>query len=117
MERGSVAEAATVMHRPRLPCNAQLRHAPPHELSQQTPSTQFAEAHSAAAPHVRPFIFRPLHCFVADPATATQGCPVAQSPSLVQLLLHAPPAHLKGEQSMGWASRQTPCPSQLRALD
>jgi hypothetical protein len=96
------------MQRPRLPCSAQLRQAPSHELSQQTPSTQFADAHSPAAAQVRPFIFRPLHCFVDDPATLTQGCPSAQSLSPVQVFLHAPAAHLYGEQSMGWASRHVP---------
>lgn len=101
IDRGSGAAAATSVQRPRLPCTAQLRHAPPHELSQQTPSTQLPDAHSAAAAQVRPFIFRPLHCFVDDPGTLTQGCPSAQSVSTVQVLLHAPAAHLYGEQGRG----------------
>jgi hypothetical protein len=36
---------ATFVQRPRLPCSAQLRHAPSQVVSQHTPSMQLFEAH------------------------------------------------------------------------
>ena len=45
--RGSGAPGATGMHRPTAAAWLQLRQAPRHELSQQTPSVHWAEAHSA----------------------------------------------------------------------
>ncbi len=45
-----------------------------------------------------------------------QTCPVSQSPSLLQALLHAPEAHRKGEQSINPAVLQVPSPSQAAGV-
>src|SRR6185369_11474693 len=74
---GSVP-AGTSMHRPSLPETAHDRHAPPHAVAQQTPSTQKPEAQSAAAAHVAPGGFGPQLPFVHT-APPTQSAFVAQS--------------------------------------
>ena len=67
--------------------SAQLRQAPAHAWSQQTESTQWLLAQSAAAVQGWPFAFLPqLPLWHTRPAT--------QSLSLAQRLMHAPSAHL-----------------------
>ena len=49
-------------------------------------------------------------------AVGTQVCPVWQSISVMQVLLHAPLTHKKGAQSRSPGSRQVPCPSHVREV-
>ena len=66
--------------------SAQLRQEPEQAELQQTPSTQKLEAHSLAAEQGCPIDLGPQLPF-------TQLCPLTQSASLAQWLMHAPPVH------------------------
>jgi len=87
MLRGSSSPAVTGRHVPLVDGSAQLRQAPAQAWSQQTASTQWLLAQSAAAAQGWPFDFLPqLPLWHTRPAT--------QSLSLAQRLMHAPSAHL-----------------------
>lgn len=66
----------TAVQRPSLPRTSQAAHCPVQEESQQRPSTQYPEPHSAALAQVVPrsFAHTPLASGVA------QECPAAQLP-------------------------------------
>ena len=84
--------AAIGVHRPSVAASAQLRHAPVHAWSQQTPSTQWPCAHSLDAWHGWPFCLGPQVLF-------TQAIPVSQSALVVHDVVHAPVAQRNGLQS------------------
>ena len=85
--RGSSSPFATGRHEPLVAGSAQLRQPPAQAWSQQTASTQWLLAQSAAAVQGWPFDFLPqLPLWHTRPAT--------QSLSLAQRLMHAPSAHL-----------------------
>ena len=115
--RGSAAPAATLKHRPGEPGRLQLRQAPLHALSQQTPSTHCLDSQSLASLQDTPGFFCP-HVPVVVPfcALATHWWPDSQSASLRHEALQAPFEQRNGAQSITWASRQVPCPSHTRAV-
>jgi hypothetical protein len=76
--RGSAAPAGTAVQRPIADGRAQVRQAPPHAPSQQTPSTQKLLLQSLAAAHGCPFGLRPQLPF------ASHTWPSRHSRSLVQ---------------------------------
>jgi hypothetical protein len=104
--RGSLLPAAIDVHLPGVEAREQLRHAPVHAPSQHTPSTQWVERHSAPAEHGWPFCLGPH-------SPLTQACPISQSASLLQTLLHAPSTHLNGLQFCTPCGRHVPSPSQV----
>jgi hypothetical protein len=92
---------ATATHVPTLPPTSQASHWPEHALSQQTPSTQFPDPHSAFAVHATPRGFehvpKPLALHVSGAAhdATTQQTPSTHLPDphcdgLVQTLPAAP---------------------------
>jgi hypothetical protein len=107
--RGSVP-AGTSMHRPSLPATAHDRHAPPHAVAQQTPSTQKPEAQSAARAHAAPGGFGPQLPLV-------HTAPPTQSALLVQSArqLRPPPSHMYGPHESADAVPHAPAPSQRAA--
>jgi hypothetical protein len=109
MARGSAFPAPIGVHLPGEDGNAQLRHAPVHALSQQTPSTHWPDLHSLGLPQLWPFCLGPQVPF-------TQAMPASHSLSALQLTVHAPAEHAKGEQLVSAAARQVPSPSQVAAL-
>jgi hypothetical protein len=119
MLRGSVLPAGILVHLPSSPGTPQFRHAPEQALSQQKPSTHWAESHSSPPVQDWPFFFFPQSIF-AMPLTciSVHLIPGAQSrsPFLEQSGLQAPLVQRKGAQSVSPASRQVPRPSQVRAV-
>ena len=77
-------------------------------VEQQTPWAQMPLPHSVPPAHTAPFGLRPH-----DPATQDAGG--AQSASAVQLDLHPPVPHVKGEHELDIGFTHTPAPSQLEA--
>jgi hypothetical protein len=57
--RGSTLSAAIIVHLPGADASAQLRQAPVQSVLQQTPSTQWLDAHSPAAAQLWPSAFGP----------------------------------------------------------
>jgi hypothetical protein len=88
---------------------AQLRQAPPHALSQQTPSTQKLLTHSPAAAHGCPLGFGPQLPF-------SHTCPATQSASLAQRAMHALSLHRNGAQARTPGGWQAPTPLQVPAV-
>ncbi|MBK7395276.1 MAG: hypothetical protein IPJ34_02965 [Myxococcales bacterium] len=75
-------------HVPTLPVASHASQAPPHAASQQTPSTQWALAHSPLAEHPAPLVFLAAHTVPAQYALATQSALLAHvvaQPLLVQV--------------------------------
>lgn len=117
--RGSAAPLATFTHWPGVPGRLQLRQAPPHSFSQQTPSMHWLDSHSLASVQGRPgFPFPQRPVVVEFTAVGTHWWPVWQSASLRHELLQVPfeLEQRNGEQSITWASRQVPCPSHTRGV-
>jgi hypothetical protein len=107
--RESALPAPTIVHLPGDEGSAQLRQAPVHALSQQTPSTHRFELHSPAAVQLCPFCFFPQ-------VPLLQAIPLSQSASVVQVTVQAPSAHMKGEQLVRPGARHVPRPSQVAAV-
>ena len=98
--RGSAAPAATLKHRPGEPGKLQLRQAPLHALSQQTPSMHWLDSQSLGSVHATPgFLFPHVPVVVLFCEVATHLWPDSQSASLRHELLQAPFAQRKGAQS------------------
>ena len=76
---GSVPAAYGVQP-PTSPGTLQASHVPSHAPSQQTPSTQWPEAHSAPAAHDRPFPLAPLQTAVPVQLPAEAHAPFTHSP-------------------------------------
>ena len=109
MLRGSAVPAAIGVQRPIVAARLQLRHAPVHAWSQQTPSTQWLCWHSASAVHDWPSCFGPQ-------VLLTQAMPVSQSALVAHVLVQAPVAQRNGWQSwMPWAW-QVPRPLHVPAV-
>ena len=70
---------------------------------------QWLLAHSPALEQAWPFAFGPQLPF-------THACPLTQSASLAQRLMHAPSAHRNGEQFCAPGGRQLPTPLQILPL-
>jgi hypothetical protein len=104
--RGSGLPAGIDVHLPGVDASEQLRHAPVHAPSQQTPSTQWVDRHSVPAEQGWPFCFGPQR-------PLTHAWPASQSASLRQILLHAPSTHLNGLQFCTPCGRQVPRPSHV----
>jgi hypothetical protein len=81
--RGSTAPSGDGVHLPIDDGSAQLRQAPPHASSQQTPSTQNVLTHSPPPAQGCPFGLGPQ-------LPALQTCPPTQSASLPQRAMQAP---------------------------
>jgi len=101
--RESGLPAATGMQLPSDDASAQLRHAPAHAFSQQTPSTQKFERHSLALPQLCPSRLGPQ-------LRLTQAMPSSQSSSLSQAVAHALLAQPYGWQFWMPDAPQTPRP-------
>ena len=115
--RGSNAPAAMLRHWPGEPGRLQLRQAPPHALSQQTPSTHCLDSQSLGSAQDTPgFLFPHVPVVVPFCEVATHWWPDSQSASTRHEPLQAPFEQRNGAQSITWASRQVPCPSQTRAV-
>jgi hypothetical protein len=108
--RGSAAPFGTGVQRPIDDSSAQLRHAPPHATSQQTPSTQKLLRHSPAPAHGWPLGLRP------QLPLASQTLPSTQSPSPVQRARHAPSRQRNGEHTCTPGVRQVPMPLHVPAV-
>ena len=94
---GSVAPGAAAVHLPCIPGTLQLRHAPAHAFSQQTPSMHCPDSHSAA-PSAQgcPSFFLPhWPTVIWLTEVATHRWPGWQSPSVRQVGLHAPIGQLR----------------------
>jgi hypothetical protein len=109
MLRTSGLPAATATHLPGIIGSAQVRQAPVQALSQQTPSTQWLEAHSLASVQVWPFCLGPQ-------VLLTQAIPVSQSRSVWQVVVQAPLPQRNGWQLVTSGGRQVPSPSQVPAV-
>jgi hypothetical protein len=109
MLRRSSRPAAIGMQVPSADGSAQDRHGPTHAWSQQTPSTQWLLAQSAAAAHGWPRLFLPQLPF-------WQAMPATQSLSLVQRLMQAPSAQRYGAQFCMPGGRQLPRPLHVPAV-
>src|SRR5689334_3872686 len=88
MARGSTVPAAIGMQWPAID-PAQVRQAPVHAWSQQTPSTQWLCWHSLESLQLWPSCLGPQ-------VPLTQAIPVSQSALVTQLLVQAPFAQRKG---------------------
>jgi hypothetical protein len=108
--RGSAAPFGTGVQRPIDDGSAQLRQAPPHAPSQQTPSTQKLLMHSLAAAHGWPFGLAPQLPF------ASQIWPSTQSASLVHLGMQAPSRQRYGAQPCTPGVRHVPRPLHVPAV-
>ena len=102
--RGSADAAGTLVQRPGALGNAQNTHLPWQVESQQTPSTQLPDPHSAALLQTCPNPFFPQ--LLDEHELGATHC---RSP--MQLSLQAPSAHKKGAQVMGAPLTQLPVPS------
>jgi len=105
--RDPVGLPATAVHVPIDPVTLHASHWPPHAVSQQTPSTQFADVHCDALVHAVPPPFFGSH----EPAL--QKSPVTQSASLEQVLKHTVDPQTYGEQDEVLGVGHAPAPSQL----
>jgi hypothetical protein len=94
------------VQRPSDADSEQLRQAPVHAWSQQTPSTQWFFWHSLDAVHGWPSIFGPQ-------VPLTQAMPTSQSALLAQVSVHAPFRQANGWHSCMAGSWQVPRPSQV----
>jgi len=113
---GSASPEGTAEHVPILPETLQLRHRPLvpapslQAVSQQTPSVQMPELHWVAAVHCAPLALRPH-----EPVATTQVVGGMQSPSVVQMVRQASPAHLKLPQERSAGVTHIPEPLQVDA--
>lgn len=106
--RGS-RSACTGLHWPLGKPVVAIRHAthlPLHGPSQQTPSLQFPEVHSAGSPHVIPFALFATHF----PA---RQYPPPHSECAVQLALQREPSHTFTRQLVTASTVQMPWPLQV----
>jgi len=108
---GSASPEATAEQAPTLPETLQLRQRPLvpapslHAVSQQTPSVQKPEVHWLAPVHGAPLALSPH-----EPVATTQVVGAMQSPSVVQLVRQASPAHLKLPQERSAGVTHIPMP-------
>ena len=103
--RGSAFPATIGVHVPSDATSEQLRQAPVHAVSQQTPSTQKLLAQSAFARHALPGAILPHDLL-------THAWPGSQSASMRHPLLQTPPAQRLGLQLATPGGLQVPRPSQ-----
>jgi hypothetical protein len=97
--------------KPARPAWLQRSHEPPQADSQQEPSTQKFEPHSALVPQAWPW------AFLQTPSEQVK--PLAQSPAPPQVALQPPlvASQAYAPQSTVPLSTQVPLPSQVSALD
>ena len=108
----SVAQAArapcgaplTATHCPTLPGTSQAWHWPPQALLQHTPSAQLPFTHWLFPPQATPSAFFGTH------APALHQSPATQSPSTVQLVLHAVGPQTYGLQTVVPEAGHVPVP-------
>jgi hypothetical protein len=101
--RGSGLSAATGVHLPGVDASAQLRHAPAHALSQQTPSTQKPDRHSCPLPQTCPSRLGPH-------VPLTHAIPSSHSSSFLHAVVQAPSAQRNGWQFWIPGAPHTPRP-------
>jgi Wiskott-Aldrich syndrome protein len=109
LARGSIAPGGTGTHRPTIPGRLQLRQAPAHELSQQTPSVQKPVVHSPLPAQGEPIGLQPPAAHVPPPPPAMP--PVPPTPPVPAAPAPPPPP-------VGWHEpfRQTVPPVHSRSV-